>query len=139
MPRNPTKDPRFGNANPLSTGMVASNFAVTPLAGGAARCKDIDEFVYDNYVAKNKKIPPGGLNALEADWIASSDRLFYVTPRVLSCLSWSWSEFLTITKTRQRLLKSFLEIRFKDPSEEPVVMEMGNSAAQRFLALWKAM
>jgi hypothetical protein len=119
--------------------MVASNFAVTPLAGGTARCKDIDEFVYDNYVANHRQISPGGLNALEADWIASADRLFYVTPRVLSCLSWSWSEFLTITKTKHRLLKSFLEFRFKDPSEEPVVMEMSNSAAQRLLSLWQTM
>lgn len=139
MSRNRASDPRFGKANPLSIVMVATNFDVTPIAGGAGRCKEIDEFVYDNYVANQGQIPQGGLSALEADWIASADCLFYVTPRILSCISWTWSEFLTITRANQHLLKSTLDIRFKDPDEAPVVMEMSNSAAQRLLALWQVL
>ena len=139
MPRSSSGDPQFGKANRLSIDMVASNFDVTPVAGGPARCKEIDEFVYDNFVANYNKVPPGGLAALEADWIASSDQLFYVTPRVLSCISWSWAEFLGISSAKQRLLKSLLEFRFKDAGEAPVVMEMSNSAALRLLTIWQEM
>lgn len=139
MPRSSTGDPSFGKADRLSIFLVASSLDVTPLAGGAARCKEIDKFVYDNYVANHKQKPPGGLLALEADWIATSETLFYVTPRVASSISWSWSEFLTISKTKQRLHKSSLEFRFKDPDETPIFMEMSNSAALRLLSLWQTM
>jgi hypothetical protein len=63
MPRSPTGDPSFGKADRLSIFLVASSQDVTPLAGGAARCKEIDKFVYDNYVANHNQKSSGGLLA----------------------------------------------------------------------------
>ncbi len=67
-----------------------------PLDGGSAKCRALDSEILDAHMERHGR--SGGLNLLEADWIATNLALYYVTPRVGSVREWSWNEIRRIKK-----------------------------------------
>ena len=79
------------------------------LCGGPAKIKTIDAELADEAIAGGVGSPNPAL--LEADWLATKDALFYVTPRLRSVLWYRWDviQQLRAGKTRWKFSGVFVD------------------------------
>ena len=77
----------------------AANTAGSPLCGGPAKIKHVDQALADRLAG----FP--SLLALEADWIGTTTGLYYVTPRADSVLGWTWRGDIAGIAAGRRLWK----------------------------------
>jgi hypothetical protein len=84
------------------------------LGRGVAKCTALDKEILAKHVLVQGR--SGGLNLLEADWVATNAALYYVTPRVASVLRWPWEQIVSVVKGRRGLLTAGVDIRFTNGS-----------------------
>lgn len=77
----------------------AANAAGSPLCGGPAKIKHVDQALADQLA----NFP--SLLSLEADWIGTTTGLYYVTPRANSVLGWTWKGDIAGVAAGRRLWK----------------------------------
>lgn len=76
--------------------------AAEAIDGGVARCKVLDRLFLDQWEAKNGPVGPRpGLNFLEADWVATSERLYYVSPGPRFTWALAWDDIVDVVITKQ--------------------------------------
>lgn len=72
-----------------------SNWSGRPLCGAPGKIKAVDSKLADEAIAEGVRSVNPAL--LEADWLATRDALFYVTPRLRSVRWWRWD---VVTRVR---------------------------------------
>lgn len=135
--QNPNPE-SFGKAQQQSFSLLARVTSDETLAGGAAKSKELDKRVLDSWIdaVGMAEVRKYGVNALEADWIATSNALFYVTPNADSVISYPWSLIGDIIVGRRRAMSSELVITTKT-DERPIKLKAGRTSCDRLLELWK--
>lgn len=128
--------PYSGFIQPSTIALMIARGTEPPVAGGASKCKVLDKVILDAYLAHERRRPPGGLKALEADWVATDVGVYYVTPRLESLDGWKWGEIERISITKSRLAKATVLFRFVGSSEQ-IEMEMGKTSAEILIAQWQ--
>jgi hypothetical protein len=76
----------------------------TPLAGGAANVKELDRDLLDRYISQvgESVAKRQGLNLLEADWVATEEALYYISPRVGQGFRYPWTDIAQISIVKKR-------------------------------------
>lgn len=128
----------FGKVQNQSLTVLARHTSDQPVAGGAAKSKELDKKILDTWidVVGMANVRKFGTNALEADWIATRTALFYVTPNAESVIPYPWSSIVAISVLKQRTLSSELSITLKD-GKKPIKLKTGRTSGDRLLELWK--
>ncbi len=128
----------FGKVQSSSYSLLVRFNNENPLAGGAAKAKEVDKKVLDVWIDQigMATIRQFGVNALEADWIATNNALFYVTPRAESVVTFSWSMIAEIKVKKQGPASTTFNIRLKS-ERKPFEMKTGRTSGERLLDLWR--
>lgn len=128
----------FGKVQSESMSLLARFTSEKPLGGGAAKSKDMDKKVLDTWIdaVGMANVRKHGVNALEADWIATTSALFYVTPNAESVIPYPWSTIDEITVVKRRSLSSVLGIKLRN-GEETFKLKTGKTSGDRLLEIWR--
>lgn len=128
----------FGKVQNQSLTVLARHTSDQPVAGGAAKSKELDKKILDTWIdaVGMANVRKFGTNALEADWIATPTALFYVTPNADSVIPYLWSSIDEINIIRRRALSSELSIKAKAEAK-PIKLKTGRTSGERLIELWK--
>ena len=113
-----------------------------PIAGGPGRIKEMDKLALDAYIEKvgNRTAMMSGPRLLEADWIGTSNAIYYVIPRIGSFGWLLWSELSEISVLEEGMTKTTLRLIGREddgtPSTEALTLETSNVTAKEVLNLW---
>jgi hypothetical protein len=103
--------------------------------GGSAKCKEMDKIALETYVNAYGR-PQGGVNFLEADWVATDNALYYITPRAGWNWSSKWDEIASVALGKKSLLMPTqrVHVSARYPGQVPPVQthdwQLSKTAAQ---------
>jgi hypothetical protein len=108
-----------------------------PLAGGAAKVRKLDRQFLDYYISQvgDRAARRQGLNLLEADWVATEEALYYVSPRVKQACRYRWTEIVSVEMIKQRWRSAAVAIRLPN---EVVTLKAGRTSATILTKLYRA-
>jgi hypothetical protein len=123
--------------NPKSVELLRQTYGETPLASGVARIKSRDKSILDDYqaVVGLINVAKGGINTLEADWIATTQALYYIVPRARHLDRFTWPEIRTVRIGAQKLVKATVQISLIGDLET-IQLETSRSSAKSIVDIW---
>ncbi len=114
--------------NPNTLGIVKSAGKI-PIDGGAGKIKKCDNEIFDQ--ARRKGIRPNWKN-LEADWIVTSDSIFYINPFINVSYEFLFADWLlSFGKNRSygfNKMMAAVNILNRDNKNDNYILKTSNSA-----------
>jgi hypothetical protein len=131
------RNPFMGAMQEETIAFLTRNFpSETPLAGGAAKVKELDREFLDRYVSQvgESVAKRQGLNLLEADWVATEEALYYISPRVGQGFRYPWTDIAEISIVKKRWRFATLAIQLP---QQVVTLKAGLTSATVLTKLYR--
>lgn len=108
-----------------------------PLAGGAAKVKELDRQFLDRYISQvgEREARRQGLFLLEADWVATEEALYYISPRVGQGCRYPWEDIASISIVKKRWRSATVAIQLP---QQVVTLKAGQTSATILTKLYRA-
>jgi hypothetical protein len=132
------RNPFMGATQAATLAFLNRNFPnETPLAGGAAKVKELDREFLDRYISQvgESMAKRQGLNLLEADWVATEEALYYISPRDGQGFRYPWSDIALISIVKKRWRFATVAIHLP---QQVVTMKAGLTSATLLIELYQA-
>jgi hypothetical protein len=131
------RNPFMGATQEGTIAFLKRNFpSETPLAGGAARAKELDRELLDLHISQvgESVAKRQGLNLLEADWVATEEALYYISPRVAQGYRYPWTDIAQISIIKKRWRFATLAIQLP---QQVVTLKAGLTSATILTRLYR--
>jgi hypothetical protein len=131
------RNPFMGATQEETIAFLNRNFPTeTPFAGGAAKAKELDRDLLDRYIAQvgESVAKRQGLNLLEADWVATEEALYYISPRVGQGYRYPWTDIAHISIVKKRWRFATLAIQLP---QQVVTLKAGLTSASILTKLYR--